>query len=154
MMHASGDLLTFLDDDDTFAPDRIERGVREIGDAHMHAVRTTADDLVFEGDMRKTLFHGKGPYVHQVMYRAEDLLQFDSQCESPRTTSGGFVCRTGRSSRGRMWSVCTIESTTSRDLIVSPSCEYRCRKSIVDRYGHTMDRVTRADSRIEPQLQR
>ena len=123
LAHASGDLLTFLDDDDTFAADRIERGVREIGDAHMHAVRTTADDRVFDGDMRTTLFHAKDPYVHQVMYRTEDAaaVRFHD-AHSPRTTSGGSVCRTGRSSRGRMKSVCIFESMTSRDPTVRSRC--------------------------------
>ena len=141
--HASGDLLTFLDDDDTFALDRIERGVREIGDAHMHAVRTTADDLVFEGDMRQTLHHDKCPFVHQVMYRTEDVLYFDSTMRAVEDDEW-WVRMQDRAIF--VWSDPVGMYYRVHDeprIHERPELRYRCRKSIVDRYSHTMDRRTR-----------
>lgn len=78
MAHATGQLVLFLDDDDLLTPDRLEIGVAAIGDHRMHASATTPPGTRrFEGDMRDTLNLADPPLTGQVLFRREDLLQFD-----------------------------------------------------------------------------
>lgn len=86
LAHASGDLLLFLDDDDTIAPYRLESAVHHIGSARAHAmaVENIYDDGRrsiygdrFQGDMRGTFSRYMHPAIGQVVHRREDVVQFD-----------------------------------------------------------------------------
>lgn len=84
--HASGAFITFLDDDDWFAPDRLRWAMEGIGDRRSHACQsaTVHPDGRFElgsrrfiGDMTCTLMHGQPPHVSQVVCRREDVVPMD-----------------------------------------------------------------------------
>lgn len=77
LAHARGEFVVFLDDDDRLLPDRVERGVAEIGDAWFHAVRCNLNDLRYDGDLRSSFTHRQFPSVLQVMARRSDVVQFD-----------------------------------------------------------------------------
>lgn len=78
---ARGELVCFLDDDDTWSPSRVSTAVRQIGAHRFHAMAVERADggeqRVFEGDMRRTLEQGTFPLVGQVMFRRRDYRAFD-----------------------------------------------------------------------------
>jgi glycosyltransferase involved in cell wall biosynthesis len=85
LAHATGELLLFLDDDDLLTPLRLERAVREVGTARMHAAvaewlypdgRVERKPGVFQGDLRSTFLFPTYPQIGQVVLRREDVLQF------------------------------------------------------------------------------
>jgi glycosyltransferase involved in cell wall biosynthesis len=86
LAHATGELVLFLDDDDLLVPTRLERAVAEIGGACAHVMaledfwpdgRTRLRDTVYSGDMRRTFTRIAPPQVGQVVWRRDQVLQFD-----------------------------------------------------------------------------
>ena len=102
LSHAQGRYVAFLDDDDLLPEDRIERAVDGLGSARMHAAPSNQHARVFQGDMRRTLHHGTPPAIAQVVFHREDVLHFDPALRVGKTGIGGFECRIGRSSPGRL----------------------------------------------------
>lgn len=82
LAHANGELVTFLDDDDWFHPNRLQWAVDEIGDARTHACLTASGagaalGSSFDGDLRRTFHHSAPPCMGQCVHRIEDVVQFD-----------------------------------------------------------------------------
>jgi glycosyltransferase involved in cell wall biosynthesis len=85
--HASGDWILFLDDDDLLTPHRLRWAVAEMGEARAHVTDVEwfnpdgstewAPSRVYSGDMRDGFTHEKPPQLGQVVFRREDVLQFD-----------------------------------------------------------------------------
>lgn len=79
MAIATGTYLAFLDDDDQWDPEYLERAVRnlESGAGRMAAAETSRRLRRYEGDMRRTLHHHHLPSLGQVVMHRSDAVQFD-----------------------------------------------------------------------------
>lgn len=85
LSHAVGDLVTFLDDDDWFHPDRLQWAAREIGDARTHACLTAevrADATIptgrtYQGDLRGSFYTRPLPCIGQCVHSRDDVVQFN-----------------------------------------------------------------------------
>lgn len=85
--HAGGDWILFLDDDDLLTPDRLRWAVEEMGEARAHVTdvewfhpdgsTARAGGRVYSGDLRDGFTHDRPPLLGQVVFRREDVLQFD-----------------------------------------------------------------------------
>lgn len=85
--YASGDWILFLDDDDLLTPQRLRWAITQMGDARAHVAGVEGFTLdggradmvshVYSGDMRSGFTHDKPPLLGQVVFRREDVLQFD-----------------------------------------------------------------------------
>ncbi len=87
MSHATGDWVLFLDDDDLLVPQRLEWAVEEMGEARAHVTdiewfypdggTKRPHRRVYSGDMRERLTIVGAPQLGQVVFRREEILQFD-----------------------------------------------------------------------------
>ncbi len=141
---ARGRFVAFLDDDDLYPPDRLQRGVDEIGEATVHCVPVTTSDRRFDGDLRSSLAALGIPLLQQVMLRREDCLQFDP---SLRTSEDGEWWLRMRdravfhwSEGAPVWYRLDDEPRPGVDLEV----RLRDRESVAARHLHWMDRSARA----------
>ena len=141
---ASGEFVAFLDDDDLFAFDRIERGVREIGDARIHVVRSNISSRRYEGDMRRSLHHADPPSTLQVLIRREDVCSFDPTLRVSEDIDW-WLRMTGCavfawSDTPGLW---VREHDTPRPG-VDPAVRLQCRKIVALRHARALDRRSRA----------
>ena len=144
LAHACGRYISFLDDDDLYPLDRLQRGVDEIGEARFHCVPITTSDRRFDGDLRGSMAAMVIPLLQQVMLRREDCLQFDP---SLRTSEDGewWLRMQDRAvfhwSEGEpVWYRLDDEPRPGVDLDV----RLRDRESVAGRHLHWMDRPARA----------
>ena len=86
LAHCSGEFIIFLDDDDWLDENRIKSGVQTIGSARSQACATVEvfDDGQqrripdeFRGDLGAGILSRVHPAMGQVLFRREDVVQFD-----------------------------------------------------------------------------
>jgi glycosyltransferase involved in cell wall biosynthesis len=142
--HARGEFVLFLDDDDLLAPDRVRDGVLGIAEARMHAARTTISTRRYEGDMRATLLHGHVPYTGQVLFRREDLVQFDPTLRVGEDTEWWIRMRDRAIFAWSDNVGVTIRGHDGPRLGVSDDVRAACRAAIMTRHWDELDPAARA----------
>lgn len=153
LLHARGELVLFLDDDDQLCPDRIVRGVTQLGHAAAHAcsVRITTDTgrswidkTRYAGDMRKTRHLPNHPAMGQVLHRREHVLQFDealrvSEDKEWWIRMAPYACYAWDPVVGLL-----VHRHTGPRPAVDPETGYRSRLCVYLRHAKSIDRRSRA----------
>lgn len=153
-VHATGDLVMFLDDDDLIPPGRLKWAVEGLGDARVHVcdVETFYPDgstrrsnsRVYSGDMRAVFNQGVAPSVGQAVFRREDLLQFDPTLRVSEDTEW-WLRMSDRAVFA--WSPevgLRVRSHPESRPGVKDATYLNCRRQVAIRHARDSDRPTRA----------
>lgn len=144
LAHATGEFLTFLDDDDRLEPHRIEEGLRSIGTARMHAVATNLGGRCFTGDMSTSITAGPTPYVGQVLLRRDDVLQFDPTLRVGEDVEWWLRMRDRAVFAWSDRPGLSVRIHDEQRPGVDPLVRARCRALTAHRHGPSLDRPGRS----------
>jgi glycosyltransferase involved in cell wall biosynthesis len=145
LAHALGELVAFLDDDDRYTPDRVERGVREITSPGIHVVQCDPPGRVLQGDCRNTLASGDMPSVLQALLWRTDVVQFDPTLRVAEDIDWWLRMR---DKAIYVWSERPGVVLSRHDELrpgVDPMIRLRCREVVALRHVSLLDRAGRAE---------
>jgi glycosyltransferase involved in cell wall biosynthesis len=148
LSHATGELITFLDDDDMLTPERVMLGVRSIGSNPMHAMqlermlpdgRSEIASGMYSGDCRVKLLRDPAQ-LGQVLLRRSDCLQFDPSLRVAEDVEWWIrMADLGLFSWTEQVGVryrCRAESPSQSAQLV----RYQCRRAVLERHRRTLRR--------------
>jgi glycosyltransferase involved in cell wall biosynthesis len=127
---AAGSYITFLDDDDTFVPERLEFALDGLTSADVTVCFSSDNQRILEGDVRSVIGTAITPRVGTTTVRREAMLYFDERFRSCEDVE--------------WW----IRIAQQSQVSTVPKVGYLVRHHEGERYGHGLEQRSRDSVRL------